>query len=337
MAQAPGAGAQSGRYRRGVGVAAGYWLYLWQLGTKVALAIENGRLTASVATQDIGTGTRSVIADTVAREFGLEPHEIEVRIGDSKLPNGPGSGGSRVTASIVPPLIVAAGKLKAGINAKTGGRAAPGSNAPWRDLIAASPDFKVEAERAEDNPRTAYGNNSLLKDAGMIGWIFGFMLRRSSHVAVGAGAPSSVQVVEVEVDMGLGHVRVIRAHSGIAVGKLAAPTLARSQAAGAIIQGLGYALYEGREVDSVTGEVLTTSLDDYRMPGIADIPAIDLHFDEGGFGHVQGGSVGIGEVATVPTSAAIANAVYNAIGERPYEIPLRPDRLLGLLDRRSAA
>ena len=333
----PGLGTQTGRYRRGVGVAVGYWLYLWQLGTKVALAIEHGRLVASVATQDIGTGTRSVIADTVAREFGLEPHEVEVRIGDSKLPNGPGSAGSRVTASIVPPLILAAGKLRAGVAERTGRQPPPGSNAPWRDLIAASPDFKVEAERAEDNPRTIYGNNSLLKDAGMIGWIFGFMLRRSSHVAVGAGAPSSLQVVEVEVDTALGHVRVMSAHSGLAVGKLAAPALARSQAAGAIVQGLGYALYEGREVNSVTGDVLTTSLDDYRMPGIADIPPIDLYFDEGGFDHVQGGSVGIGEVATVPTSAAIANAIHNAIGVRPCEIPLRPDRLLGLIERRSAA
>jgi xanthine dehydrogenase YagR molybdenum-binding subunit len=328
---------QTGRYRRGVGVATGYWLYLWQLRTKVALAIEEGRLSAGVATQDIGTGTRSVIAETVAREFGLEPHEVEVRIGDSNLPNGPGSGGSRVTASIVPPLLMAAEKLKAGMTEKTGRKPAPGSNAPWRDLIAASPDFKVEAERAEDNPRTIYGNNSLVKDAGMIGWIFGFMMRRSSHVAIGAGAPSSVQVVEIEVDTALGHVRVLRAHSGVAVGKLAAPTLARSQAAGAIVQGLGYALYEGREVDPVTGDVLTTNLDDYRMPGIADIPPIDLYFDEGGFDHVQGGSVGIGEVATVPTSAAIANAIRNAIGVRPYEIPLRPDRLLGLLAERSAA
>ena len=329
--------AQSGRYRRGVGVAAGYWLYLWQLGTKVALAIESGRLVASVATQDIGTGTRSVIADRIAREFELEPHEIEVRIGNSSLPEGPGSGGSRVTASIVPPLMIAAGKLKAGIAQKTGRTPAPGSNAPWRELIAASPDFKVEAEREEDDSRTIYGNNSLLKDAGMIGWIFGFMLRRSSHVAVGAGAPSSVQVIEVEVDMALGHVRVLRAHSGIAVGKLAAPALARSQAAGAVIQGLGYALYEGREVDARTGDVLTVSLDDYRMPGIADIPPIDLHFDEGGFDHVLGGSVGIGEVATVPTSAAIANAIHNAIGARPHEIPLRADRLLGLIERRRAA
>ena len=113
-----GAGGRAPSRRPAATVAAsaspmGYWLYLWQLGTKVELAIEGGRIVASTATQDIGTGTRSVIADTVAREFGLDPHEVEVRIGDSKLPEGPTSGGSRVTASIVPPLLLAAGKLKA--------------------------------------------------------------------------------------------------------------------------------------------------------------------------------------------------------------------------------
>ena len=144
-------------------------------------------------------------------------------------------------------------------------------------------------------------------------------------------------MIEVEVDTLLGRVRVLRAHSGIAVGKLASPTLARNQAAGAIVQGLGYALYEGREVDRTTGDVLTTNLDDYRMPGIGDVPPIDVVFDEGGFDHVHGGSVGIGEVATVPTAAAIANAVRDAIGVRPFEIPLRPDRILDLLHRRAAA
>jgi xanthine dehydrogenase YagR molybdenum-binding subunit len=78
-------------------------------------------------------------------------------------------------------------------------------------------------------------------------------------------------------------------------------------------------------------------LDDYRIPGIADTPAIDVHFDERGFDHVLGGSVGIGEVATVPTAAAIANAVRSAIGVRPLEIPLRPDRLISLLQQRGKA
>jgi len=113
--------------------------------------------------------------------------------------------------------------------------------------------------------------------------------------------------------------------------------LARGQAAGSVIQALGYALYAAREVDPRSGEVLSGGLEDYRIPGIADIPPIDVHFDERGFDHVLGGSVGIGEVATVPTSPAIANAIRNATGVRLYEIPIRPDRLIAALKARVAA
>jgi xanthine dehydrogenase YagR molybdenum-binding subunit len=331
------ASAQTGRYRRGVGVATGYWLYLWQPGSKVEVAVKGGRLVASTATQDIGTGTRSVIANTVAREFGLEPHEVEVRIGDSRLPEGPGSGGSRVTASVVPPTLLAIGKLKAAIETHAKRKPVPGSNAPWRELLAASPDLAAASERPEDSKQMAPGIQSPLKQVGLLGWIFGFMMRRFSNLAIGAGVPSSVQVIEVEVDTWLGHVRVVSVHTGIAVGKIAAPALAHSQAAGSVIQGIGYALYEAREIDSVTGDILSGGMEDYRIPGIADTPAIDVHFDEGGFGHVLGGSVGIGEVATVPTSPAIANAVCNATGIRLTELPIRPDRLIAALKGRAAA
>jgi xanthine dehydrogenase YagR molybdenum-binding subunit len=324
------AASQSGRYRRGVGVAAGYWLYLWQPGSKVKLSVESGRLVVGTAAQDIGTGSRTVLANTVAREFGLEPHEIDVRIGDSHLPEGPGSGGSRTTASIVPPTLLAVQKLKQGLAQRV--RAPqPGSNAPWREMIAASPDFSVSGERPEDGTNLPPGVRSPLREVGLMGFIFGWMMRRFSHIAIGAGAPSSVQVAEVEVDTLLGHVRVLKVHTGIAVGKLAAPALAHNQAAGAIIQGVGYALYEGREVDFATGDILTTGMEDYRVPGIADTPIMDIYFDEEGYDHVLGGSVGIGEVATVPTAAAIANAIRNATGVRPKEIPLRPDRMLQLL------
>ena len=170
-----------------------------------------------------------------------------------------------------------------------------------------------------------------------MGTIFGLVLRWFSNIVVGAGVPSSVQVVEVEVDTWLGHVRVLNAYTGLAIGKLAAPALARSQAAGAVIQGIGYALYEARETDPATGHVLTGGMEDYRIPGIADMPRLDVHFDEAGFDHVPGGSVGIGEVATVPTSPAIANAIYNAVGIRLTEIPFRPDRLVTALKGRTAA
>jgi len=328
---------QTGRYRRGVGVASGYWLYLWQPGSKVELAVEGGRLVARTAIQDIGTGSRTVIANTIAHEFGLEPHEIDVRIGDSDLPEGPGSGGSRTTASVIPPMLLAVPKLKAAIERHSKRQPVPGSNAPWRELIAASPDLKVSAVRPEDFKPTVPGIYSPLKQAGFMGIVLSFMMRRFSNIAVGAGVPSSVQVIEVEVDTWLGHVRVLSAQTGIAVGKLAAPALARSQATGSLIQGIGYALYEAREVDPRSGDILSAGMEDYRIPGIADTPSIDVHFDEGGFDHVLGGSVGIGEVATVPTSPALANAIRNATGVRLTEIPIRPDRLIAALKGRAAA
>jgi xanthine dehydrogenase YagR molybdenum-binding subunit len=330
------ASAQGGRYRRGVGVATGYWLYFWQPGSTVELAIKGGRLVASTAVQDIGTGTRTVIANTVAREFALEPQDVEVRIGDSNLPEGPGSGGSRVTASIVPPTLLAVQKLKAAIERTAARPPVAGSNAPWRELIAASPDLTVSAVRPKDD-KAAPGILSPLRQAGFMGIVFGWMLRYFNNLTVGAGVPSSVQVIEVEVDTWLGHVRVLNAHTGIAIGKLASPALARSQAAGSLIQGIGYALYEARETDPRSGHILTSGMEDYRIPGIADTPRLDVHFDEAGFDHVPGGSVGIGEVATVPTSPAIANAVRNAIGIRLTEIPIRPDRIIAALKGRAAA
>jgi len=330
------AASQTGRYRRGVGIATGYWLYLWQPGSSIELAIRSGRIVASCAVQDIGTGTRSVIANTVAKAFELEPHDIEVRIGHSNLPEGPGSGGSRVTASVVPPTLLAIEKLKAEITRTAARPPQPGSNAPWRELIAASPDLAVSAKRPEDG-RPPPGVKSPLRQAGFMGLVFSFMLRRVNNIVAGAGVPSSVQVMEVEVDTWLGHVRVLNAWAGLAIGKLAAPALARSQAAGAVIQGIGYALYEARENDPSTGHVLSANMEDYRIPGIADMPRLDVHFDEAGFDHVPGGGVGIGEVATVPTSAAIANAVCNAIGVRPTEIPIRPDRLVAALKGRAVA
>ena len=330
------AAAQSGRFRRGVGVASGYWLYLWQPGSSITLAIEGGRLVASTAAQDIGTGTRSVIANTVATEFGLEPKDVEVRIGDSNLPEGPGSGGSRVTASIVPPTLAAIAKLKAAIEKSAPRTPAAGSNAPWRELIATAPDLAVSAERPKDN-RPAPGISSPLRQAGFMGMVFGWMMRTFNNIVVGAGVPSSVQVMEVEVDTLLGHVRVLNAFTGLAIGRLAAPQLAHSQAVGSVIQGIGYALYEARETDVRTGHVLSSGMDDYRIPGIADMPRCEVHFDEQGFDHVPGGGVGIGEVATIPTSPAIANAVRNAIGVRMTEIPIRPDRLIAALKGRAAA
>ena len=115
------------------------------------------------------------------------------------------------------------------------------------------------------------------------------------------------------------------------------PKLARSQAEGSIIQGVGYALYEAREHDWASGHILSAGLEDYRIPGIADTPEMHIHFDEKGFEHVPGGGIGIGEIATIPVSAAIANAMHHATGVRFYDSPMRPERVLAALAQKRSA
>jgi len=100
---------------------------------------------------------------------GIEPHEVEVRIGDSRLPEGPGSGGSRTTASVVPPTLLAIQKLKASIEKNAKRKPAPGSNAPWRELLAASPDLTATSVRPEDSRQMAPGVESPLKQVGLLG------------------------------------------------------------------------------------------------------------------------------------------------------------------------
>lgn len=328
---------RTGRFRRGVGVAAANWLYIWESDCAVALSVRNGRLTVSTAVQDMGTGSRSVLAATVAAHLGLEPSDVDVALGDSALPTGPGSGGSRTTATIAPAALAAVTKLKAelvtrsglaGAQADAGGIRYAGGVLPWSEVIAGTDDLRVEAKRPPDHSVLSRSAPRAMAGAGVLGALFPVMMRLQGPLRIGRGYPGGVQVVEVEVDTKLGRTRVLRVHGGIAAGKLAVPELAAAQARGGIIQGVGFALYEERQFDLDTGLVLSANLEDYRIPGIADMPEIELHFDTEGYEHVPGGGVGLGEVATIPVAAAIANAVYDATGVRQYELPLRPDRVL---------
>src|SRR6185503_2831329 len=107
------------------------------------------------------------------------------------------------------------------------------------------------------------------------------LLRMMSGLSTGRGSTGAVHVAEVEVDTRLGRVRVNGVHAGFTVGRVAIPELALAQARGSIIQGIGYALYERREVDQPTGRILSAGLEDYRIAGIADVPEMTVHFDPG--------------------------------------------------------
>ncbi|MFE9933846.1 molybdopterin-dependent oxidoreductase [Streptomyces sp. NPDC005533] len=283
----------TGRFRRGVGVAAANWLYFLDPVTEVELTVENGTVVARCAVQDMGTGARTVLLRAVAEGLGVPEGRVRAEIGHSDAVHGPTSGGSRTTPSIVP-----AARLR---DALGGG-----------DITArldAAHGVRVTGRRRRDRR----------------GYVTPFTL---GGIAVGRGFTGSVQVAEVEVDTRLGRTRPLRVWSGIAAGRIHEDRLARSQCEGAVVQGIGYALYEERRTDPTTGRVLTDNLEDYRIPGIGDTPEITVHFHREGFAHVPGGGVGLGEISTLPTAACLANAVHDATGWRPYDMPIRPDRLL---------
>jgi xanthine dehydrogenase YagR molybdenum-binding subunit len=142
-----------------------------------------------------------------------------------------------------------------------------------------------------------------------------------------------VQVVEVAVDIETGEVRVERVAAAHDVGRIINPLGARSQVEGGIIQGVGHTLSEQRLHDPETGRILTTSLDAYRMPTIADIPEIVCEFVDKPDEHLTNlGSKGIGEPPIIPLAAAVANAIRDATGADVHELPITREEMLRALE-----
>ena len=292
-------GAAQGRFRRGVGVAAANWMYMLDPATEVEVAVEDGHLAVSCATQDMGTGSKTLLAKAVAEVFDVEPSEVIVRMGvaDGSAPHGPASGGSRTTPSIWSTAIAAAEKLREQVGARPG---------PEHDGV------HVRVQRDGDDRR-------------------GLPLTLPTSLRVGRGFSAALHVSEVEVDTLTGKIRVLEVHGGIAVGQIHSLPTARNQCEGSIIQGVGLALYEQQVIDPHTGLTLSSNLEDYRIPQLGDTPEMHIHFHTDGWEHVPGGGVGLGEVATISPAASIGNAVFNATGWRPTHLPIRPDRVLEAL------
>ncbi len=292
----PVTGSQTGRFRRGVGVAAANWLYMHDPTTEIEVGVEGGRLVVTNATQDIGTGSKTLLARAVGEVFDVAPTDVIVRAGRSAegIPHGPTSGGSRVSPSLWPTAVEAAENLRDRIGT---------------DLAAVPDGTSVSARRGGD------GGNRLLR-------------LTLGDLQVGQGFAAAVHVSEVEVDTLTGKTRVLTVHGGLAVGRVFAPVLATSQCEGSIIQGIGLALYENQILDPHTGLTLTSNLEDYRIPQLGDVPEITIHFHTGGWEHVAGGGIGLGEVGTISPAASVGNAIFNATGWRPTVAPVRPDRLL---------
>ncbi|UCG24773.1 MAG: molybdopterin-dependent oxidoreductase, partial [Chloroflexota bacterium] len=298
---------RSGRFRRGVGLALGAWPFLYNGDSEVTVGATPGGFFVRVGTQDIGTGTRSILAGVVADVFGVAPGQVRVEMGFSDAPLGPTSGGSQVSNSIYGPTVAAAERLRDELLAAaksalrmSGAEAVPGgiqhgaSFQSWPALLSqVSPRSTNESRGSE--PAFNFLADLILSD---------------KHLpSIGRGLSKSITVTEVEVDTRLGRVRPLGVWMAVAAGKIFVPVLARSQIQGGIVQGLGYALYEERQMDLTSGFVLSANLEDYHIPGIADIPPMEVHFVEKGFDSIRGQGIGIAELATVGVAASVGNAV----------------------------
>ncbi|MEE2052359.1 molybdopterin-dependent oxidoreductase [Nocardiopsis tropica] len=304
-------GPRSGRFRRGVGVAAASWLYLLGPQARVELSVEDGSVVVRSSTQDIGTGIRTVLAGAVADRLGVPASDLRVEIGRSGPVHGTGSYGSRTTTSMGPAAVQAADRLRDALRERSPSVPAVGPvpEHAFKEALTAAEGVRVEGGRGLDR----WGQLSP---------------NMADDLALGRGLSGAVHVMEVEVDTLLGRVQPTRCWAGIAAGRVYAERLARNQCEGAVVQGVGYALFEERRHDPATGVTLTDNMEDYRIPGPGDVPETEVYFHEEGFGHVPGGGIGLGEVSVVGVAAALANAVHDATGWRPHELPVRPDRLI---------
>jgi xanthine dehydrogenase YagR molybdenum-binding subunit len=170
----PATGSQSGRYRRGVGVAAANWIYFFQTDCQVKVGIKDGCLYVSTAAQDPGTGIRSVLAQAVAGVFNIEPAAVQVRIGDTSLARGPSSSASRTTATLLPTALVAAARLREKLMKSAGIEQTNGVVA-WKEVLASAPDTEAVADRPGDD-RSASNAAPPLDGTGLLGllnvWVF---------------------------------------------------------------------------------------------------------------------------------------------------------------------
>jgi xanthine dehydrogenase YagR molybdenum-binding subunit len=311
----------SGAWKYGVGLASQIWYggggppsYAWvRVGA-------DGRATVITAMQDIGTGTRTAMAQIAAEELGLPVDRIEVSLGDSaRGPYASISAGSSTVPSMGPAVRAAA------------------ADAARQILEIAAQRFHVEQRilSLEDSRIVSQDGGAWPLDE-----ITG-LLEDGQIIGKGARGPNptgmrvltfGVQLAEVGVDVETGEVRVEKIVAVHDVGRVINPLGAQSQIEGGIIQGLGHTLSEQRLVDPVSGVVLTQTLDAYKMPTIADVPEIVAELIDVPDEHLTNlGSKGIGEPPIVPTAAAIANAIRDATGADVRSLPITREEMLRAL------
>jgi len=289
---------------------------------------DDGTVRIACATQDIGTGTYTILAQLASDKTGVPIEKIEVELGDSALPDGPISGGSLATSSVIPAVFKAADQAISSLVI----------------VAVATPGSPFLGHKPED--LALEGGRIFVKAEGVAkGVPFGDVLRRA-NVRLVTGTGSSEQTafvpnpkfsmhsfgchfVEVTWQPEIARLRVSRVVTVMDAGHILNPLTGRNQIQGAVVMGIGMALFEETTYDPQNGAPINSNLADYMMTVNADAPPIDVHFLDYPDKEINElGARGIGEIGLAGVAAAITEAVHHATGVRVRELPVKIEDLL---------
>jgi xanthine dehydrogenase YagR molybdenum-binding subunit len=281
-------------------------------GARVRL---DGRGVVTVETDmtDIGTGSYTIIAQTAAEMMGVDVDKVIVRLGDSRFPESPGSGGQWGAASSTAGVYAACVKLREAVAQRVG----------FNSADAEFSDGRVRAgSRSVPLGEAAKDSELVVEDT----IEFGDLSKRYAQQTFGA------HFVEVGVDAATGEIRIRRMLAVCAAGRILNPKTARSQVIGGMTMGAGAALMEELVVDKRVGFFVNHDLASYEVPVHADIPQQDVIFlDEVDPTISPIKAKGVGELGISGVAASVANAIYNATGVRVRDYPITLDKLLDRL------
>ena len=315
--------------RRGVGMAGGVWIAGAGRppSTIILKLFADGSVNLNMGASDIGTGTKTVMALVVAEELGVKPEFIQIEHADTGTTQyATPSGGSKTVPTEAPAVRAAAISLKQQL-----------LEIAAQDLAVdpASLNFSAGSIVSKNDPSKKINFTELsgLKKRGVVVGI-GY---RGPNPANKVTNPFAAQFCEVEVNTATGEVRIIRFLGAHDSGRVMSRLTYDNQVCGGITMGIGLAMTEARVLDkNNTGKMVNRNWHDYKLPTALDVPEkIDsLPIEPDDTEANTTGAKGLGEPVTIPTAAAVANAVYHATGVRVTRTPINPVRLCRLLAER---
>jgi xanthine dehydrogenase YagR molybdenum-binding subunit len=318
------AASDTGPIKRGMGIAQSVWYRFVSMDSSCEERVSrDGSVELMSAVQDLGTGTKTMLAIIVAEEFGIPPSSVVIRIGDTRFPIGPDSGGSVTAGSITPAARNAAYQAKQKLFAAVAPQC--GTTADNLVLQKGRITLKSDASRSYTLKQVTAKMPSAEISA------------RATRVAEYSKERltyGGVDYVELAVDTETGRVHIEKVFGAHDCGRPINPLGVISQINGGILQGISYALFEQRIMDRNAGYMLNANLENYKILGAREVPEIDIVLVENYIAQSSTDAAGIGESAGIITlAAAIGNAFYNATGVRMRKIPMTPANVLGVLGK----